>query len=122
MAARHTDRISLKAAADLSAAAKQHTFVVVSGNKGCNTAGAGGDAVGVQLGKAASGQALEVGVGPIVPIRLAASLSAGAEVMSNAAGSAVAWTTSNRSLGYLLEGGASGDTVTMLFAPNGRKA
>lgn len=122
MASRHTDRISLKAAADLSAAAKQHTFVAVSGNMGGNTAGAGGDAVGVQLNKPAISTPIEVGTGPMVPVLLAATLAAGAEVMSNAAGAAVAWVTANRSLGYLLEGGVANDVVTMLFAPNGRKA
>lgn len=122
MASRHTDRISLTAAADLSAKTKQHTFVVPSGNKGCNTAGAGADAIGVQLGNGVSGAAIEIGVGPMVPIQLAGTLAAGAEVMSNASGQAVAWTTSNRSLGYLLEGGVSGDTKTMIFSVGGRKA
>jgi hypothetical protein len=30
--------------------------------------------------------------------------------------------TANRSCGYLLEGGAVGDEVSMLFTPGGRKA
>jgi hypothetical protein len=122
MASRHTDRISLKAASDLSAAAKQHTFVKVSGNMGGDTCAAGQDAVGVQLNKPTALAPIEVGTGPMVPILLAATLAAGAEVMSNASGAAVAWTTTNRSLGYLLEGGVANDVVTMLFAPNGRKA
>ncbi len=122
MAGRHTDRIDLNASADLSAAAKQNTFVAVSGNKTANTCGAGGDAVGVQLNKPVSGQPIEIGVGPEVPITLNATLSAGAEVMSNASGQAVAWVTANRSLGYLLEGGVAGDVVNMIFSIGGRKA
>lgn len=120
MATRHTDRISLTAAADLST--KQNTFTKINGNDGADLCGAGGDAIGVTLNKPASGVVAEVGVGPIVPITLAATLSAGAEVMSDAAGKAVAWTTSNRSLGYLLQGGVSGDVVNMLFTQGGRKA
>jgi hypothetical protein len=120
MATRHTDRITLVAAADLST--KQNLFAIVSGSDGCNVAGAGGDAVGVILNKPTSGQPAEIGVGPLVPITLAATLAAGAEVMSDAAGKAVAWTTTNRSLGYLTQAGVSGDVVNLLFADAGRKA
>lgn len=120
MATRHTDRISLTAAADLST--KQNLFAIISGANGCNLAGAGGDAIGVILNKPASGVPAEIGVGPIVPITLNATLAAGAEVMSDATGKAVAWTTSNRSLGYLTVGGGAGDVVNMLFTQGGRKA
>jgi hypothetical protein len=82
MATRHTDRITLVAAADLST--KQNLFAIVSGSDGCNVAGAGGDAVGVILNKPTSGQPAEILVGPLVPITLAATLAAGAEVMSDA--------------------------------------
>lgn len=120
MATRHTDRLSLTAAADLST--KQNMFAVISGDNGCNVCGAGGDAIGVILNKPASGTPAEIGVGPRVPITLAATLSAGAEVMSDAAGKAVAWVTANRSLGFLLEGGVSGDVVSLDFKHAGRKA
>lgn len=120
MATRHTDRISLTAAADLSA--KQNLFIKISGDNGCDQCGAGQDAIGTQLGKAASGAPAEIGVGPRVPITLAATLAAGAEVMSDANGKAVAWTTTNRSLGFLLVGGGANDVVDMLFTQGGRKA
>jgi hypothetical protein len=120
MATRHSDRISLTAAADLSA--KQNLFVVPSGDNGCNACGAGGDAIGTLGNKPVSGAIAEVLVGPIVPIKLNATLSAGAEVMSDASGKAIAWTTTNRSLGFLLVGGGAGDTVEMLFTQGGRKA
>lgn len=120
MATRHTDRLSLTAASDLSA--KQNLFAKISGDNGCDLCGAGQDAIGVILNKPASGVPAEIGTGPRVPITLAATLSAGAEVMSDANGKAIAWTTTNRSLGYLLEGGGSGDVVALNFDPNGRKA
>jgi hypothetical protein len=121
MATRHSDRISLTAAADLSASTTA-IFIKVNGDNGGDKCGAGGDAVGTSDKKPTSGTAFEVFTGPRVPITLAATLSAGAEVMSDANGKAVAWTTTNRSLGYLLVGGVSGDVVDLLFAANGRKA
>lgn len=120
MATRHTDRLSLTAVADLST--KQNLFIKISGDNGCDLCGAGGDAIGTLLNKPPSGGPAEIGIGPRVPITLAATLAAGAEVMSDAAGKAVAWTTTNRSLGYLLEGGGNGDVVGMLMADAGRKA
>jgi hypothetical protein len=122
MANTHSDQISLTAAADLSA--KQNLFAKVSGNNGCDACGAGQDAIGVinAQTKATSGLPCAIDVGPVVKITLAATLSAGAEVMSDANAKAVAWVTANRSLGYLLEGGVSGDVVKMLFTQGGRKA
>lgn len=122
MATRHSDQISLTAAADLSTS--QNLFIKPSGDNGCALCGAGQDAIGTLNAKCkpTSGLPAAIDVGPRVAITLAASLSAGAEVMSDAAGKAVAWTTSNRSLGFLLVGGVSGDVVDMLFTQGGRKA
>jgi hypothetical protein len=120
MASRHTDRISLNAVADLTT--KQHLFAKISGDNGTNVCGAGGDAIGTYLGKEPIGRPIEIGVGPRVPIVLGAVLAAEAEVMSDATGKAVAWVTTNRSLGYLVEGGGIGDTVSMIFTQGGRKA
>lgn len=120
MATRSSRHISLTAAADLST--KQNLFVIISGDNGCNVAGAGGDAVGTLFNKPTSGLPADIQIGPRVSIILNATLVAGAEVMSDASGKAIAWTTTNRSLGYLLVGGGAGDTVEMLFDYNGRKA
>src|SRR5512138_2475732 len=120
MATTKTDRLSLNAAADLSA--KQNLFMKISGDNGCDRCGAGGDAIGVLGNKPVSVAVAEVDVGPRVKVMLAATLTAGAEVMSDAARKAVAWVTANRSLGYLLEGGVSGDVVALYFGTNGRKA
>lgn len=122
MATRHTDRISLTAQSDLST--KQNLFIKPSTDNGCDLCGAGGDAIGTlsASSKPVLGQPAAVDVGPVVAITLAATLAAGAEVMSDAAAKAVAWTTTNRSLGYLLVGGIAGDVVNMLFGQNGRKA
>ena len=112
---------TLTSASDLSA--KQYLFAKLSGDDGCDQAGAGEDAVGtVYDGGTASGARCSIMIGPIVLIELNATLSAGAEVMSDSGGKAVAWVTANRSLGYLKEGGAAGDVVPMFFALNGRKA
>lgn len=122
MATRHSDSISLTATADLSGS--QNLFIKPNTDNGCALCGAGGDAIGTlnAHSKPVSGQAAMVDVGPRVAIVLAAVLVAGAEVMSDAAGKAVAWVTANRSLGYLLVGGGIGDTVDMIFGQNGRKA
>jgi hypothetical protein len=120
MSNRQTESFSLKAAADLRL--KQHLFIKPSGNRGCDQAAAGQDAIGVLLNKPNLNEAAEVGIGPFVPVVLAAVLTAGAEVMSDVNGKAVAWVTANRSLGFLIEGGAIGDTVLMLFTQGGRKA
>lgn len=122
MATRHSDRISLTAAADLSAQTLP-IFIKVNGDNGGDKCGAGGDAIGTSEKHPTSGAPFEVYTGPRVPITIGTGpLTAGAEVMSDANGKAVAWVTANRSLGFVLEGGATGDVVAMLFAPNGRKA
>lgn len=120
MATRHSDRISLTAQSDLSA--KQNLFIKPSTDNGCDICGAGGDAIGTLGNKPVSGAVAEVLVGPVVPITLNATLTAGAEVMSDANGKAIAWVTANRSLGFLIVGGGAGDTVEMLFTQGGRKA
>lgn len=120
MATRHSDRISLTAQSDLSA--KQNLFIKPSTDDGCDVCGAGGDAIGTLGNKPLSGSPAEILVGPVVAITLNATLVAGAEVMSDASGKAVAWTTTNRSLGFLLVGGGAGDVRKMLFTQGGRKA
>lgn len=121
MATRKSLELSLTAGADLSAS--QNLFLKLSADNTVILCGAGGDAIGVQnQTKATSGFPVDLMVGPRIPITLNATLSAGAEVMSDASGKAVAWTTTNRSLGYLLEGGNAGDVVAMFFVANGRKA
>jgi hypothetical protein len=121
MSTRKSLELSFTAASDLSA--KQNLFLKYTADNTVDVCGAGGDGIGVQgQTKALSGQAVDVLVGPRIPITLNATLTAGAEVMSDASGKAIAWTTTNRSLGYLIEGGGAGDVVAMHFAINGRKA
>ena len=112
---------TLTSQSDLSTS--QYLFAKLSTDDGCDLCGAGGDAVGtIYDGGTASGARCSIMIGPIVLVTLNATLSAGAEVMSDASGKAVAWVTANRSLGYLKEGGVAGETVPLFFALNGRKA
>lgn len=116
-----TKTLTLTSQSDLSA--KQYLFAKISTDNGCDLAGAGEDAIGTIFnGGTASGQGCTIDIGPVVLCTLNATLTAGAEVMSDANHKAVAWTTGNRSLGYLIEGGAAGEQVAMFFTQNGRKA
>ncbi len=61
--------------------------------------------------------------GAVVPIELGGTLAAGAEVMSGTDGVAVAEATAGSiGAGTLLEGGVSGDVVSMIFNPIRRHA
>ena len=110
--------ITLIAGADLSA--KQNLFMAMASDGQIDPVGtAGAKSCGVLQDKpAAAGRAACVAIGGVCMIELAASLDAGAEVMSNAAGEAVAVTATNRSHGTLLEGGVDGDIVPMLLHLN----
>ncbi len=121
MATRNAFGQSFTAASDLSG--KQNLFLKITADNTVDVCGAGGDAIGVQnQTKALLGFPADVLTFGRVPITLNATLVAGAEVMSDASGKAIAWVTANRSLGYLIEGGGAGDVVAMQFVPNGRKA
>jgi hypothetical protein len=62
-------------------------------------------------------------VGAVVDIELAGTLAAGARVMSNSAGEAIASATAGSTeAGTLLVGGDDGDIVAMLFQPLARHA
>jgi len=105
------------ASADCSA--KQYRFAVISGNRTVTFAGtAGVICVGVIANKAASGQAVDLMIGPEVKIELSATLTAGAKVMTTNVGTAAAATTGLVILGQLNEGGVAGDVVAMMFEPN----
>ena len=103
-----------KANADLST--HQFKFMKVSGDftVDLNTTNAG-NCLGVLQDKPnAAGVPANVMVDGVTKVKLGATLTAGAEVMSNASGVAVAATGVNAVvMGVLLEGGASGEIVTM---------
>lgn len=111
-------RISLIAGADLSGS--QYKFMALASDGQIDPCGAGAKSVGVlQDNPDAAGKVASVGIDGVTKIELGATLAAGAEVMSNAAGEAVAVTSTNRSQGILLEGGVDGDIVPMLLNLNG---
>lgn len=111
--------ITLIAGADLSSG-KQYKFMDLASDGQIDPVGtAGAKAVGVLQNKpAAAGRAATVAVGGVTKIELAATLNAGAEVMSNTAGEAIAVTATSRSHGTILEGGVDGDIVPMLLHLN----
>jgi hypothetical protein len=110
----------LTASADNST--KQHRFVKVSGDLTITVCAASTDKpIGILQNKPASGAAADVMITGVSKVILAATLSAGAEVMSDANGAAVAAATAtNRSLGILLKGGVSGDVVEVLLGAQSR--
>lgn len=106
---------SLTAGADLSA--KLHHLVKVHtvANQ-VNTCGAGEEAIGVLLNEPTSGAVAEVSRGIIVPVIAGAAVSIGARLMSNAAGRAIAATSTNRVVGIALEAAsADGEEIRMVF-------
>jgi methionine aminopeptidase len=90
---------------------------------------AGGDCIGVvqenvDATKTATGKVVVdsrlMGISRVVA---GAAVAYGVEVMSDASGRAIAWTTGNRSLGFAMQAAtAAGDQIDVLFFPNGRKA
>jgi len=111
--------VSGEASGDLSS--HQFKFMVIDSNNqlALNTS-AGALCNGVLQDKPdAAGKAGSLGVGGVTKIVLGATLAAGAEVMSSAAGVAVAATATNKVLGTLRVGGASGEVGEMLWQPHG---
>jgi hypothetical protein len=83
---------TLKAAADLSAAAKQFTFVKVTADQTVNTAGAGERAVGVQQNLPTSGKGCVValiGGGGSSRLQVGGAVAAGDPLKSDASGRGV---------------------------------
>lgn len=54
------------------------------------------------------GRAYKFGIGHILPITCGANITAGQEVMTDANGKAIPWTTTNKALGYAVDSAASG--------------
>lgn len=117
MATSHTDFIpGLTSSADYSSGAAQFTFVVGSSttaNTIVQASSQGVNVVGVLYNKPKANQAAEVACGPIVKIQLGGTLSAWTEVCCSSSGQAIAGSSTNVFVGYLLEGGVANDIVTM---------
>jgi hypothetical protein len=109
-----TRNISLVAAADLSA--KQYHFVQVDTAGKAALSGATALTLGVLQNKPASGQVGTVCVDGVTKVVIAATLSAGSRVRSDANGQAVAASVAGNAVaGILLEGGVANDVVPMLI-------
>lgn len=113
--------ITLVANADLSAAASQYKFVKVVNASGEGRAALAGNteqAIGTLYEGDIAGRPCKIGIGRVIKCKLNATLAAGAAVMSDANGLAVA-VSSGHQIGILLQGGVAGDVVSMLFQPIG---
>jgi hypothetical protein len=92
----------LKAGADLSAAAKQFTFVKLDANGDVvAVSGITDEVIGVLYDRPASGQAAEVRVGQ-VEVQANGALNEGAAIGTSSDGQAQAAASTNRNLGYAL--------------------
>lgn len=121
MTTKRSDSISLKASADCST--KQDHFAIISGNETCTFAGtAGAGCIGVFNNKPKAGEAAGIDIGPIVFIKLSATLAANAVVSTTNTGTAKAAVATEHRLGRLLKGGNANDVVPMYFNPDGVQA
>lgn len=113
-----TTCITLEAGQDLSA--KQYFFVSMSSDGQVDPTGDGANAIGVlQNDPAAAGRAAEVAVSGRTMVKAGGTITAGADIASDAAGEAVVAATGDQILGTALEGAADGDTFAIMFQPRG---
>lgn len=109
----------LVAAADLSA--KQFTFVNVDSNGAVAANTTEGEVVAGVLQDApdAAGKTASPAYAGITKVVLGATVAAGADVMSDTSGRAIAATTGKFIRGKLLEGGDADEIGTLLLGPTG---
>jgi hypothetical protein len=109
----------LKAGADYSAA-NEYVMVMVStaADDTGLTATANARVCGVRMNKPNSGEAIELAIGPVVPVRLGGTVTRGDIVKSDANGLAVlADTDKDKVAGKVSRSGVSGDIVPMFLQP-----
>lgn len=101
--------LSLNASADL----RTHTqkFVVVSGVRTVNVAGAGVAAIGVLENAPNTGEAATVTYKGICKVICGAAVTAGAKVMSNASGLAITATATNHVVGIAVSTTANANEI-----------
>ena len=108
----------LVSSADYSSANNYLAMKVTSSDEQLVTAGAGEEAIGVRLNKPNTGEAVQLAIGGIVPIKLGNTVTIGQKIKSDASGQGVAATTDkDYMLGICLRGGVSGDIIPMLWQP-----
>ena len=110
--------ISLEAGQDLSSS--QFYFVSIASDEQVDPTGDGAHADGVlQNDPDTAGHAAEVAIGGVVKVSCGGTVTAGGAVSSDANGQAVDSASGDVILGTALEGGSSGDVISMLFQPRG---
>ncbi|HEY5412053.1 MAG TPA: capsid cement protein, partial [Caulobacteraceae bacterium] len=81
--------------------------------------GAGQNALGVIVGKAALGQPIEVQIGNRALVVCGGTVTAGDQVASDANAAAITQTSTNHILGTALDSGVAGDLISITFSPRG---
>lgn len=105
-----------------SFASKQYTFVTIDTNGQLASPSAGGDVIGIIQDDPAAGEVGSVcRPGDITKVKLGGSVSAGNDVTCDGNGAAVAATSADRVHGKALEGGSSGQLVTIIYQPKPAK-
>lgn len=105
----------LKARGDLSTF--QHRFVSISGEKLAGVSQATNDPVGILQNKPTSGRACQIRRMGLSKLDLLGTVVAGNKIKPTTDGQGVATTTDEDKYGaYALEGGATGQTITVLVA------
>jgi hypothetical protein len=104
--------------ASVSLAANQFCFVDLNASGQLALSVAGADAIGVLQDKPGAGDpGLVCGPGDITKMQFGGTVAAGAPIISNATGQAVAGTAGSPALGYALQAGAAGAISAVLFQP-----
>lgn len=91
-----------------------YRFVKVGSNQKVALCDSGDAALGVLRGKADEDQAIEVAIGGRVLVELGASVTAGSRVQSGSGGSCITL-ASGADLGTALEGGVTGDIISVVL-------
>ena len=113
-----TQMITVEAGSDLSA--KQFYFMKVNSSGQLALVGDGADALGVLHNEPSeAGRPGTVCIGGMTPIVFGGTVTAGDRVASDSNGKCVTRGTGDNCLGWCIEGGASGETGTIVFQPSG---
>jgi hypothetical protein len=108
----------LVAGADYSAAETNLIMKMGTADETLVTAGAGEQGVGIRMNKPALGQAIELAVGGIAPLKLGGTVARGGHIKSDASGQGVASSSDREEVfGIALRSGDSGDIIPVLIRP-----
>jgi hypothetical protein len=109
----------LKAGSDYSSANNYLLMKIdTSADDQLLTAGAGEECVGIRINKPGSGEAVELAIGGVAPLKLGGTVTRGGQVKSDASGQGVAASSDkDKAFGQALRSGVSGDIIPILIKP-----